>query len=323
MIIYHLIGITLALCIDRVIGDPPSWPHPVRWIGSLITRLERQLNKGSGRKSNGIILVIIIASLSFLITFLLVWGALQFHVIAGILLEAVIIATTIAQHGLAHAANQVYQPLVTGDEHRAREELTMIVGRDTDQLDEKELTRATVETVAENVSEGITVPLFLVFLGGSPLAIVYRAINTCDSMIGYKNERYRDFGWASAKFDDVLNWIPARITGYCMMLGNHAYQQRKTHAIQQLCCEARKHPSPNSGWGEAATAILLGVQLGGINYYHGVISDRTKMGQALQPLRSKHIPAVIKIMKRTVWVFLILLWIGGGIIAITSTWLQP
>src|SRR5699024_5314739 len=150
--------------------------------------------KGSGRKSNGIILVIIIASLSFLITFLLVWGAFQFHVIAGILLEAVIIATTIAQHGLAHAANQVYQPLVTGDEHRAREELPMIIGTDTHQLHEKELTRATVETVAQNVSDGITVQLFWAFIGGAPLAIVYRAINTCDSMTGYKNERYRDFG---------------------------------------------------------------------------------------------------------------------------------
>src|SRR5699024_10921340 len=116
------------------------------------------------------------------------------------------------------------------------------------------------------------------------------------SMIGYKNERYRDFGWASAKFDDVLNWIPARITGYCMMLGNHAYQQRKTHAIQQLCCEARKQPSPNSGWGEAAAAILLVVHIGVINYYHDVITDRSIMGQYLLLLRSKHILAVNKIM---------------------------
>src|SRR5699024_3481253 len=124
MIIYHLIGITLALCIDRVIGDPPSLLHPVRWIGSLITRLERQLNKGSGRKSTGIILVIIIASLFLLITFLLVWGAFQVHVIARILLEAVIIATTISQRGLGRAAKQFYHPLVTGDEHLARKELT-------------------------------------------------------------------------------------------------------------------------------------------------------------------------------------------------------
>src|SRR5690625_4818695 len=115
MIIYHLISITLAIFIDRVIGDPPSWPHPVRWSGSLITQLEKQLNKGSRKKSNGIILVIIIVFLSFLIPFILVWAAFQFHVIAGTLLESVIIASTIAQNGLAHAANQVYQPLAAGN----------------------------------------------------------------------------------------------------------------------------------------------------------------------------------------------------------------
>lgn len=322
MIIVHLISITFALCIDRVIGDPPSWPHPVRWIGRLITRLEKQLNRGKRKRENGIILLVITTLLPFTIAFTLVWGAYQIHIFLAIAVESIIIATTIAQNELASAATQVYQPLTNGKEQKAREQLTMIVGRDTDQLDEKEMTRATVETVAENVSDGITVPLFWAVIGGAPLAILYRAVNTCDSMVGYKNERYLKFGWASARFDDVLNWIPARITGYCMLLGNNAFKQTKLQAFQQLPKEAYKHPSPNSGWGEAAAAILLGVQLGGINYYQGMVSERAKMGQALQPLESKHILDVINIMKRTVWTFLILLWIGGGLIAITSTWLQ-
>lgn len=319
--IYHLFSITIALIIDRIIGDPHTWPHPVRWIGSIIAWQDRRLNKASHIKAKGVQLLVVTGGVALVVTFLLVWGAYQLHHVAGIAIEAIVIATTISQKNLTSAALQVYRPLKSGNEAEARQALAMIVGRDTDHLQEGEITRATVETVAENITDGITAPLFWALVGGAPLGMLYRAVNTCDSMVGYKNDRYLHFGWASARFDDVLNWLPARITGYCMLIGNRTYAPRtEKQTFSGLRKEARKHPSPNSGWGEAAAAIILGVQLGGVNHYQGVPSKRATMGQALQPLNRQHILQSIQIMKHTVFLFGLLLWIGGGCFAITSTW---
>jgi adenosylcobinamide-phosphate synthase len=320
LIVIHLTCITAALVIDHFIGDPPSWPHPVRWFGSLITWLENQLNKGSGRKVKGVLMLSITALIPFSVTLILLFGAYRFHIVFGVVLESVILATTIAQNGLASAAENVYKPLAGGNIEAARKQTALIVGRDTDSLDEQELTRAAVETVAENISDGITVPLFWAVIGGAPFAILYRAVNTCDSMAGYKNDRYKEFGWASARFDDVLNWLPARLTGFTMLLAGSVSTREKFRYCRHLQQEARKHPSPNSGWGEAAAALLLGVQLGGVNYYNGMISDRPKMGKKLYLLEKRHITKMITIMKRTVRLFLLLLWIGGGLVAITKAW---
>ncbi|MBD1221963.1 adenosylcobinamide-phosphate synthase CbiB [Virgibacillus halodenitrificans] len=320
MILHNLLSITFALIIDRLIGDPPTWPHPVKMIGSLILRLERFLNKGNHRKAKGIVLLVLILVIVFLVTWGIVLAAYQIHSILGIAVEAMLIATTIAQKGLKEAALGVYQPLKDGDMEKAKQRVSMIVGRDTANLDESEITRATVETVAENCSDGITAPLFWACIGGAPLAMVYRAVNTCDSMVGYKNDQYLYFGWASARFDDVVNWIPSRLTGFCMMMANHSNILSKRQALSQLRQEAKKHPSPNSGWGEAAVAILLGVQLGGVNYYKGIKSERERMGQAIHQLQKEHIIQTNRIMTHTVWLFFILLWIGGGCIALTSTW---
>lgn len=321
MIIYHLVSITFALMIDRIIGDPPSWPHPVRWIGSFISWLERRLNKGARRRAKGIILLIIVTLAVFSVTWLIVWGAYQAHTIAGIAAESAIITTTIAQNDLKKAAMSVYQPLKAGDMPEARCAVSMIVGRDTQYLNEAGITRATVETVAENVSDGITAPLFWALFGGAPLAMVYRAVNTCDSMVGYKNTRYRHFGWASARSDDIVNWIPSRITGVCMILVYRSPYIPKRKACHHLKREAAKHPSPNSGWGEAAVALLLGVQLGGTNFYQGIKSERAVMGLPQKDLEKGDIKAAVSIMERSAWFFLILLWIGGGCYAIAGTWL--
>ncbi|WP_370642376.1 adenosylcobinamide-phosphate synthase CbiB [Virgibacillus salidurans] len=315
-----MLSITLALVIDRLIGDPPSWPHPVRWIGSMISWLDRRLNKGDGRVTKGILMLIVIGIVTFSITVLIVYGAYQVHVFAGIVAESLIIATTIAGNDLKKAAHRVYLPLKKGDVTKGRQQVSMIVGRDTDNLNEEEITRATVETVAENISDGITAPLFWALVGGAPLAIVYRVVNTCDSMVGYKNERYGQFGWASARFDDLLNWLPSRITGFCMITSSSSPFVTKKQAAYDLKREARKHPSPNSGWGEAALAILLGVQLGGTNYYQGIKSERAVMGQAYKNLYKEHILGALSIMERSVRLFLILLWIGGGCYAAAVTW---
>ncbi len=214
IMVYHIYAITLAFLLDLLIGDPPKWPHPVKWMGMLIGRLDTKLNTGLHKKRNGIIMLLMVVLLVLVLTTGITYLAYQLHFIVGILVEAILISTTIAQKSLRGAGMEVYGPLVEGKMDEARLKLSYIVGRDTEKLDESEIVRGTIETVAENTSDGITAPLFWAFIGGASLAMVYRVINTCDSMVGYKNEKYSDFGWASAKLDDVVNWIPSRITGF-------------------------------------------------------------------------------------------------------------
>lgn len=319
MILYHLIAITFAYIIDLVIGDPPNWPHPVRWIGALIHKLETSLNKGHYRKLKGVAMLAVVLLAAGGISFLIIRFFYGIHPIAGILAEGILIFTAIAQKSLKEAAMDVYVPLEQGEMEEAREKLSYIVGRDTDSLDEPGIVRAAVETVAENTSDGITAPLFWAFIGGAPLALLYRAINTCDSMVGHRNERYGEFGWASARVDDIANWIPSRLTSICIMLTQKPEHTSAIEAWGILLRDARSHPSPNSGWGEAAVAALLGIQLGGINFYKGVISNRATMGDPFVFLEKEHILKSISIMKKTVFIFLILLWAGGIVIEMALT----
>jgi adenosylcobinamide-phosphate synthase len=321
MILHHLIALTIAVIIDLIIGDPPEWPHPVKWMGSLIGKLEKHWNKGSAKKAKGIAMLLTVLLTVGFITFLLTAIFYWLHPAAGILVEAVLISTAIAQKSLKEAALTVYQPLKKEDMEEARQKLSYIVGRDTDQLDEPEIVRATVETVAENTSDGITAPLFWALIGGAPFALMYRAINTCDSMVGYKNEKFKDFGWASARLDDVVNWIPSRLTSLCMLAGSRPEYINTASAWNIVIRDAKKHPSPNSGWGEAAVAAILGVQLGGINFYKGIVSNRATMGEALVLLEKNHILKANKIVTRTVPIFLILLWLGGMLFEMARTWI--
>lgn len=320
MIINHLIAISLAFIIDKIVGDPPEWPHPVRWIGALIASLEKRINKGKFRKWTGIIMLFIVLLVFVTLTIVMIRFCYEIHLVVGILVEGVIISTTIAQKSLKVAALDVYEPLVAGNFGKARQQLSYIVGRDTDKLDEAEITRSTVETVAENTCDGITAPLFWAFIGGAPLAIAYRVINTCDSMVGYRNARYELFGWASARLDDVVNWLPSRLTGFMMLLAMKPQQTNWKIARKIMIRDAKRHLSPNSGWGEAATAALLGVQLGGKNVYQGVVSYQEKMGDALISLQPTHIKQTISIMERTAVLFLLCLWIGGIAIEVAYAW---
>ena len=321
MIYYHLYAITLAFILDLLIGDPPDWPHPVKWIGSLINKLDKALNNGRRKKGKGLFMLLIVLLIVVAVTSMTVYLAYSVHPFAGIVWEALVIATTIAQKSLKQAGMDVYEPLHTQDMAKARVKLSYIVGRDTANLDESEIVRGTVETVAENTSDGITAPLFWAAIGGAPLAMMYRTINTCDSIVGYKNDKYGDFGWASAKLDDIVNWIPSRLTGFLMLLGSksghHGWLGRWTILFQ----DAKKHPSPNSGWCEAGVAALLGVQLGGRNVYKGVVSNRARMGIPIVPLEAIHIQKTITIMHRSSFLFLLMLWLGGLIFAITNSWL--
>ncbi|MDZ5711191.1 adenosylcobinamide-phosphate synthase CbiB [Jeotgalibacillus haloalkalitolerans] len=318
--ITHAAAITLALCLDRLIGDPPAWPHPVRWIGSFIIWLERRLNKGRLRKLRGIVSVCSVLTITLLITALLVYGSNQVHWIAGFIVETLLITSALASKSLADAAQEVSVPLQKGYMKEARTKLSWIVGRDTEHLDESEIARGTIETVAENTSDGVTAPMFWALIFGAPGIWVYKAVNTGDSIVGYKNERYAVYGWASARLDDLANWIPARITALLMLMTKKPAHGRRSTLLKELPAQAKKHPSPNSGWGEAAVALLLHIKLGGTNTYQGVTSNRPVIGLSEEPLTVQHIEQTITIMHRTAWLFLACCWIGGTLFDLTFTW---
>ena len=305
--------------LDRFIGDPPKMPHPVRWIGNLIQWLTIYLNKGKFRKLKGLLLVMIVVGISTVVCYTIVIAAYTVGTIFGILVEGIMIAIALAQKSLQQAAMDVYTPLVGGDLKEARVKLSWIVGRDTEKLSVPEVTRGVVETVSENTSDGVTAPLFWAFLFGATGAWMYKAVNTLDSMVAYKNEEYGDFGYVAAHTDDVFNYIPSRITGFLMLIGTkkeslHSFSYR----LKGWLRDAKQHPSPNSGFLEAATAYQLGIQLGGTNRYKGIISERAKMGEPETELAPKHIKLAIEQMHTvTTWFWLIGVVIGGIYIVIT------
>lgn len=291
--------ILLALSIDLIIGDPRGIPHPVVLIGKLINQCEtwvrRVTSKELGLRIGGVLLVITVCSSSYLITWGLIWLAGKIHSYLGIAVHLWLLSTTLAVKSLYQHAKAVALPLAQGDLPTARMKLSMIVGRDTESLNEREITRATVETVAENTVDGILAPLFYAFIGGAPLAMTYKAINTMDSMIGHKDQRYIFLGWAAARLDDLANYLPARLAGlFYAMLSVFTPGGFKT-TVRAMVEDAPKHPSPNSGIPEAAVAGALGVQLGGTNYYRGEVSHRALMGKDIHILTYHHIQQVLNL----------------------------
>ncbi|MFY0990812.1 adenosylcobinamide-phosphate synthase CbiB [Halomonas sp. C05BenzN] len=295
-----LLGLVLAaIAVDLLLGDPRRLPHPVVGMGRVIRLLERSWNGGSprARRLKGALMTAVVV----LGVYALAWGLLaalgRLSPWLALVAELWLLATTLAIKGLGDAARAVAEPLGRGDLPGARRALSMIVGRDTAELGEDGITRGAVETVAENTVDGITAPLFWALLGGAPLALAYKAVNTLDSMVGYRNPRYADFGFASAKLDDLANWLPARFTALAIWLvawGMPGMAARG--ALAATCREAPRHPSPNAGWPEAMVARLLGVQLGGTNHYRGEASHRATLGEPREPLGVAHIAAAIRLM---------------------------
>ncbi|NBI30244.1 adenosylcobinamide-phosphate synthase CbiB [Chengkuizengella marina] len=272
-----------AMMVDWIIGDPKWFPHPVILIGKLIKTIENHWYGQS--KVRGIWLIVVVLLLSVISTSIITFGLQFIHPWLGYIANVWLIATTIAIKGLKEAALLVYTPLKHGNLSDARKYVGYIVGRDTANLSEIEIIRATVETVSENIVDAVISPLLYALLGAAPLAMLYRATNTLDSMVGYKNDKYKHYGWASARFDDLLNWIPARFTGFFIVVISFFSKNfnglRAWKAIQQF---AHQHPSPNSGIPESAVAGALGIQLGGRNMYGGIVSERARMGVALRDL---------------------------------------
>ena len=292
-----------AVVIDAVVGDPRSKWHPVVLIGNLISLLEKSLRRPDDSAQRqcwmGALLVFLVLTLVYTVVSDLLSLLERLHPLAKTAGGALLLSFAITPRSRAEAGNEIRHYLLAGDLIRARAKVGWIVGRDTDRLDESGVTRATVETVAENIVDGIVSPLFYAAIGGAPLAFLYRAVNTLDSMVGYKNEKYRYFGMVAARVDDAFNYIPARLTGVLLLIAAAlAGYDAKTAAIT-IRRDAAKHPSPNSGIPEAAVAGALGIRLGGLNYYGGIASCRAHMGDSVRPLRAAHIAQTIRLMYLT------------------------
>jgi len=292
--------------LDLVIGDPQlSW-HPIRLVGKAINFLEKKLLKFKKQKIAGIVLVTIIVPSTYFICWIILKISSEFNVYFGYLIAILFCFIAISAKSLSKEAREVLKDLKENNLILARKKLSLIVGRDTEKLTKKEIIRATIETVAENTVDSVTAPLFYLILGGPALGMAYKAVNTLDSMVGYKNKKYQQFGWPAAKLDDLANYIPARLTGLIFPLASFLCGQRVKNTIKVMFRDGKKHPSPNAGISEAAMAGSLGIQLDGLNYYQGEPSFKPYLGNPQEELSLKHIKKAIKLMYTTSIIFLIL-----------------
>lgn len=293
----------LALVLDSLIGDPNTRFHPVVLMGKAISLGEKLLYRQKAQEVEatyrGFILVLLLLLLTYGVGYGIVWGIHRLpeqYFILGYFLQALVFCFMISPKSLAKAGLNIYDPLEEGNIDEARTKVNYIVSRDAQRMNETDITRATVETIAENTMDGVVSPIFWFFVGGLPLLMVYRMVNTLDAMIGYKNDRYLYFGRTAAKVDDIFNLIPARITGLMFVLVAKMLGGSRKNSWQIMKRDAAKHPSPNGGYPEASLAGALGIQLGGLNYYFGRESFRAHMGDPVNPLDKKHILAAIGYM---------------------------
>jgi len=321
-----LSAIILAGLVDWLIGDPRWFPHPIRLLGRLVNNLEKIARRfflsPAGLKLAGVIIVLIAAGGSGFLAYGLITSAHRLHPAAGFMTEFYICFTILAGGDLRNHVLRVKDALEKKELEKARAATAMLVSRDTDGLEEAGLSRAALESLFENSADGLVAPLFFLALGGPVAAVVYKAVNTLDSMVGYKNKKYREFGWASAKLDDLANWMPSRLTAFLIVIGNKPEAMNWKKAWTLFLRDARNHPSPNSGWLESAVAAILGVQLGGINYYEGQISKRAKIGEPVAPLNKEHIIKTNNILFRTTVLFVFVLMMGGWLYELAAAWFE-
>ncbi len=297
-------ALALGFVLDQFLGDPPSWAHPVRWLGRLIQGLETLLRRIFPERLGGILLLVLLVGTAAGAA----WGALElaskWHPWARVGVATVLIYYGLAARGLAQHARHVLDACTNGDWEEARRRLSAIVGRDTDALPPEEIYRACTETVAENTTDGVVAPLFYAALAGPVGLWAYKAINTLDSMVGYRNARYLRFGWASARVDDAANYLPARLTWLLLALAAGLLWRRGTAALRMGWRDGRKHPSPNSAWAEATMAGALGARLGGVSTYHGMVSSKPPLGEAVEVLTEAKARQAIAVMLVASWLAL-------------------
>ena len=289
-------SIILGFIIDLIFGDPKKFPHPVKGIGFLALKFEPFLRKRiKNERISGIFFALSIIFISFSITFLIIFGFYFINTLLAGFIAAIFIYTSIAIKDLNVESLRVFNSLKSKDITAARKNLSMIVGRDTESLTQEEIIRATIETISENLVDAILSPLFFAFIGNAPLALAFKAASTLDSIAGYKNEKYKYFGTASAKIDDFLNFIPARISIILIPVAAFLCKKNWKDSFKIALRDGKKNPSPNSGIPEAAFAGALGVELGGLNFYNGVPSDKPKIGNPVKKIELKDISDSLKI----------------------------
>ncbi len=301
---WHVEALVCGFVLDALLGDPYAMPHIIRLIGSFIAVAERVLRKlcpatPAGERFAGALLALVVAGVSTGVTAGVLWVAYRCNMWVGFAIETFVCYQMLAAKQLRIEALRVYNALVNDGLPAARKAVSMIVGRDTATLDEAGVTRAAVETVAENASDGVVAPLLFMALGGAAAGVLYKAVNTMDSMVGYKNDRYRHFGTVAARTDDVLNFVPARLTGVLMCVVAPLVGLDGAGAWRIFRRDRKKHASPNSAHPEAACAGALGVRLAGPASYFGVVHNKPFIGDDLRPIEAQDIVRSTRLLSAT------------------------
>ncbi|MBP5165136.1 MAG: cobalamin biosynthesis protein CobD [Lachnospiraceae bacterium] len=298
----HMTALSAGLALDLLLGDPHCFPHPVKLMGRLIGALTKRYNKDSynpakKRRLGGFLVLLVILLFSGATAGLTIFFY-RLSIIPGMIFEMIVSYQCIAAKSLYKESMEVSKALCSEDLSKARKRLKMIVGRDTEKLEKDGIIRASVETVAENTSDGVIAPLLFLFIGGPTFGILYKAVNTMDSMIGYKNEKFIDFGRCAAKLDDVFNFIPSRLSAILMIisayLGGRSFSGKKAYLIWKR--DRRNHISPNSAQCESAVAGALSIRLGGPSYYFGKLCEKPFIGDDERPVATSDIGLTNRLM---------------------------
>ena len=288
--------------LDLLIGDPQWLPHPVVWFGKAIAACEHKLNRGHHRIAKGAVVAILLIALVFALTWLVRYWLLSLSSYLLLLFDAVIIFYCLAGTTLIREVHEVFYALDRSLEE-GRQQVARIVGRDTSELSAQEVRTAALETLAENLSDGVIAPLFWFALLGTPGMLAYKMVNTLDSMIGYKTERYKDFGCWAAHIDDVANYLPARLTALLMILASG-----KLNLLAFVWKNGPRHASPNSGYPEAALAGILNCRFGGPHYYFGQLFDKPYIGENERPLTTADMKKAVRVNRvAEIWMLLLVL----------------
>jgi len=308
-----LIIFPAAFLLDIILGDPLFLPHPIRWMGKAIELLEPAFRKNSKNLSvSGTFFALFLISSAWAITFIIVVIVGKLHPVLGIVIEIVLIYWCISVRSLKQSAMEVGRSLMDNRIDEAKAKVSLIVGRDVEKLTERGIVKATIETVAENLVDGVISPLFFAVIGGAPLAIAYKMVNTLDSMVGYKNEKYIHFGKAAARIDDISNYIPARLSVPIISLAAQILSRKGLNAFKTATLEGKNHSSPNAGFPEASFAGAMGVKLGGPNYYHGRLVHKPYIGKLFGEADIKHIKKACDLMMLSSVIWLAILCVITG-----------
>lgn len=298
-----MIALTIGYILDLIFGDPQNFPHPIRLMGKLIEMVEKKLRvkcvSEKDERIYGVVLWFVVVGASFLVPALLLRIAFKINSTFAVILEGIMCYYILAVKSLRDESMKVYYALKNNNISEARRFLSYIVGRDVENLSASSIARATVETVSENTSDGVIAPMIFIIIGGAPLGFMYKAINTLDSMVGYKNIKYVNFGRFSAKADDMFNYIPSRVSAYLMIAASFVLKMDYKNAYKIFKRDRYNHESPNSAQTESVCAGALNIMLGGGNYYGGILVSKPTLGDGNRDVEAEDIQKANKLMYAT------------------------